>query len=237
MSIAVTRHAPTVWPKTVPELSPTQRLVEDDWMRHWLEVLPSRHGRVERFNHEYPKRMSPSGGRSLEIGPGLGGHARHEDLSAQEYHAVELRPELAEALRAELPEVDVVTADCQERLPFEDGYFDRVLAIHVLEHLPDLPRALAEVRRVLRPGGRFAVVIPCEGGLGYALGRRLTVQRRFERRYGMPYRPHIEADHCNRPREILEEVERAFRVIDRTYWPLRVPLVDANLLLGITGER
>jgi SAM-dependent methyltransferase len=237
VSVAVTRRTPTEWPKTVPELSPTQRLVEDDWMRHWLEVLPSKHGRVEHFNHEYPKRAAPPGGRTLEIGPGLGGHARHEDLSVQEYHAVELRPELADALRAELPDVHVVAADCQERLPYDDAYFDRVLAIHVLEHLPDLPRALAEVRRVLKPGGRFAIVIPCEGGRGYALGRRLTVQRLFERRYGMPYTPHIEADHCNRPHEILEELRKVFGTVDTTYWPVRVPIVDVNLLIGASMVR
>lgn len=221
----------------MPELSPEQRRIQDDWMRHWLQVLPARYGRVERFNHEYPKRAAPPGGRTLEIGPGLGGHARHEDLSGQDYHAVELRQELAEALQAELPLARVVVADCQDRLPYEDGFFDRVLAVHVLEHLPDLPRALDEARRVLRPGGRLAAVFPCEGGLGHRLGRRLTVQRRFERRYGMPYGPHIAADHVNVPREIVAELRRRFRVLDRTFWPLRVPVVDVNLMIGVTVER
>jgi ubiquinone/menaquinone biosynthesis C-methylase UbiE len=35
-------------------------------------------------------------------------------------------------------------------MPFEDGYFDRVIAIHVLEHLPDLPRALREISRLMK---------------------------------------------------------------------------------------
>lgn len=231
------RRTPTVWPKAVPELTPTQRLVEDDWMRHWLSVFPDRYGRVERFNHGYPLRTAPPGGRTLEIGPGLGGHARHEDLTIQEYHAVELRQELADTLQAQMPDVTVVAADCQRELPYEDGYFDRVLAIHVLEHLPDLPGALDEVHRVLRPGGRLAVAIPAEGGLAHRLGRRLTVQRQFERRYGMPYGPHIAADHVNRPREIAEELAARFTVVDRTYWPLKVPLIDLNLMLGITVER
>ena len=64
-----------------------------------------------------------------------------EDLSLQEYHAVELREELAQALADRQPGVKAIAANCQERLPYEDGFFDRVLAIHVLEHLPDLPRA------------------------------------------------------------------------------------------------
>jgi len=46
------------------------------------------------------------------------------------------------------------TADAQT-LPFDDDAFDAVLANHMLYHVPDLPRALAEIRRVLRPAGRL----------------------------------------------------------------------------------
>ncbi len=49
---------------------------------------------------------------------------------------------------------DFRTADAQS-LPFDDDTFDAVLANHMLYHVPDLPRALAEVRRVVRPGGRL----------------------------------------------------------------------------------
>lgn len=47
-------------------------------------------------------------------------------------------------------------------LPFGDASVDAVYAGHVLEHIDpaDLPAALAEIRRVLRPGGRFAAVGP-----------------------------------------------------------------------------
>jgi 2-polyprenyl-6-hydroxyphenyl methylase/3-demethylubiquinone-9 3-methyltransferase len=43
-----------------------------------------------------------------------------------------------------------------ERLPFADGTFDAVVAADVLEHLADLPAAVAELTRVLAPGGSFA---------------------------------------------------------------------------------
>ncbi|MDF1522377.1 MAG: class I SAM-dependent methyltransferase [Trueperaceae bacterium] len=42
-----------------------------------------------------------------------------------------------------------------DALPFDDGAFDLVFANHMLYHVPDLPRAVAELRRVLRPGGRL----------------------------------------------------------------------------------
>jgi SAM-dependent methyltransferase len=52
-----------------------------------------------------------------------------------------------------------VTGDAT-RLPFADGAFDRVIASEVLEHVPDDRAAIAELVRVLRPGGTVAVTVP-----------------------------------------------------------------------------
>ena len=46
------------------------------------------------------------------------------------------------------------------RLRFADGVFATVFANCVVEHIPDLPRVLAECRRVLRPGGMFIATVP-----------------------------------------------------------------------------
>lgn len=42
-----------------------------------------------------------------------------------------------------------------QQIPYADGYFDAVIANHMLYHVPDLPKALSEIRRVLKPGGRL----------------------------------------------------------------------------------
>lgn len=46
------------------------------------------------------------------------------------------------------------------RLPFADDSFDRIIASEVLEHVPDDGAALAELTRVLRPGGTLAATVP-----------------------------------------------------------------------------
>jgi SAM-dependent methyltransferase len=53
--------------------------------------------------------------------------------------------------------VKFILADAQA-LPFDDKTFDVVTARHMLYHVPDIPRALREIRRVLRPGGRFLAI-------------------------------------------------------------------------------
>jgi SAM-dependent methyltransferase len=218
------------WPKAPPPLSDEQQLVRDDFMRYWHEQLPRRYALIERFNHGWVARRGS--GRTLEIGAGLGEHIGWEP-DTDGYVAVELREKMAAALRRAHPGVEVVVADCQRRLPFPDASFDRVLAIHVLEHLPNLPAALAEVERVLRPNGRFLVVVPCEGGLAYSLARRLSAERLFRRRYGMSYDWFVRSEHLNVPAEIRAECDRRFRTVATRWFPLLVPSVTLNLALGL----
>ena len=59
--------------------------------------------------------------------------------------------------------VDRVMATAQGdgvHLPFPDDTFDRIIAAEVLEHIPDDDGAIAELHRVLKPGGTIAVTIP-----------------------------------------------------------------------------
>jgi SAM-dependent methyltransferase len=59
-------------------------------------------------------------------------------------------------LRAEPPTARVMRTDA-EHLPFADEVADVVVASHMLYHVPDQERALAEIRRVLRPSGRVII--------------------------------------------------------------------------------
>jgi len=227
------------WPKSPPPLTPEQRIVHDDFMKRWHEILPQRYGQVERFNHSFPVRNSRAGfRRTIEVGAGLGEHLEYESLSGEQesaYSAVELRENMADRIRARHPHISVIVGDCQDRLPFPDGHFDRYLAIHVLEHLPNLPACVGEAWRLLdKQRGQLLVVIPCEGGLAYSLARRASAQPIFERTYHMPYRPFIEREHLNRPHEILAELAPYFSLEARRFYPLPLlPLVPVNLCLGL----
>ena len=229
------------WPKTFPPLTPEDEAVSHDWMQHFHTAISTNFGRVERFNHGYPIRHAPREfATSLEIGAGVGGHYAHElralsPRQAENYYAVELRPNMADELSRRFPSVKVYVGDCQRPMPFATGFFDRIIANNVLEHLPNLPECLKEVRRLLQPDrGVFSVVIPCEGGLGYSLGRAVTSKRQYEKRYGKPYAEFIRRDHVNTAREVLAELRPLFRVAGREFWPLRVPVVALNLFIGLT---
>ena len=97
-------------------------------------------------------------GRVIEIGAGNGLNFAHYPREVEEVVAVEpesyLRARAQEAA-AKAP-VKVTVADgTADRLPAEDGEFDAAVASLVLCTVPDPARALAEARRVLRPGGEL----------------------------------------------------------------------------------
>jgi SAM-dependent methyltransferase len=98
--------------------------------------------------------------RVLELGPGEGELAERiaGELGADVY-AVDQSPRMVELTRAR--GVDAVVGDAQE-LPFLEGSFDCVVAAWMLFHVPDLERTLLEVRRVLRPSGRFVAATNSE---------------------------------------------------------------------------
>jgi ubiquinone/menaquinone biosynthesis C-methylase UbiE len=52
-----------------------------------------------------------------------------------------------------------------QNIPFPDGCFDVVIANHMLYHVPDLPKALSEVKRILKSGGKFYAATNGNGGM------------------------------------------------------------------------
>jgi SAM-dependent methyltransferase len=222
------------WPKQRPALSTEQLRILEDWYSYWLGVQPGTFSRVTRFNNEYSLRSYRPGARTLEIGAGTGEHLAFENLTNQEYLTLELRQSFAEQIRRNYPRIQVILGDCEQRIDLPDSSIDRAIAIHVLEHLAGLPGALDEIRRILKPDGAFSVVIPCEGGFAYNLGRRVSSKRIFEKRYRQSYNWLIGYEHINHAAEVVSELEKRFRIRHRQFWPLCIPSIQANLVLGLT---
>lgn len=95
--------------------------------------------------------------RLLDVGCGQGRHAF--EALRREAAVVALDREAAECKELRAADVVAVNADVVA-LPFADASFDRIVAAEVLEHVDDDLAAVAELARVLRPGGLLAVTVP-----------------------------------------------------------------------------
>ena len=107
-----------------------------------------------------------------------------EDLRERWPHALLVGVDLVAAgLRTastNVPEAELLLADVT-RLPFRDATVDAVVSANLVEHVPDDAAALAEVARVLRPGGRASIIVPAGPGLYDYYDRFLKHERRYGR--------------------------------------------------------
>jgi ubiquinone/menaquinone biosynthesis C-methylase UbiE len=97
-------------------------------------------------------------GRVIEVGAGNGMNFAHYPPEVTAVVAVEPEPLLRELAEAEATKVRVpveVVDGTASRLPADDASFDAAVASLVLCSVPDVHAALAEIRRVLRPGGQL----------------------------------------------------------------------------------
>jgi ubiquinone/menaquinone biosynthesis C-methylase UbiE len=117
----------------------------------------SRHEPAEIRRHR-DELLGGLSGRVIEVGAGTGSNFAHYPATVDEVVAVEPEPYLRERARAAAADADVrieVVDGVADDLPAENASFDAAVACLVLCTVPDQAHALAELRRVLRPGGEL----------------------------------------------------------------------------------
>lgn len=83
---------------------------------------------------------------------------RMQELGAKAY-GIDINPEaIADGVADDLQVMDATD------LKFPDAMFDKVYSLHTIEHIPDITKALKEMERVLKPGGRLVLTYPTEPG-------------------------------------------------------------------------
>lgn len=110
----------------------------------------------------------PANGRILEIGAGTGVNFKFYP-NCRHAVASEISRQMIEIARPKAHQIDLIQTDAQT-LPFPADHFDAAFATLVFCSVPDPARGFAEIRRVLKPGGRLTLIehVRPDGLLGYA---------------------------------------------------------------------
>jgi 2-polyprenyl-3-methyl-5-hydroxy-6-metoxy-1,4-benzoquinol methylase len=136
----------------------------DDWREAVWRAVPEG-AEPERFTARRSfllDRVTP-GARVLDLGCGDGAFAAELLAAGCEVTMADVAEQALRRARVRAPEAEAVKLADGEPLPFAEDAFDVVWAGEVLEHVADVVGLLAEVRRVLRWGGRLLVTTPWHG--------------------------------------------------------------------------
>jgi ubiquinone/menaquinone biosynthesis C-methylase UbiE len=188
---------------------------------------------VMRRGHEILDRTATYDARSsiLEVGAGPGMHLSFVRGPFNRYVVTDGSEDMVKQARAkhrDRPNVEFQKENAMS-LSAPDSSFDRLIATHLLEHLPEPHRVLREWHRVVRPGGTISLILPCDPGFAWRLGRHFGPRARGELA-GLPYDYFEAREHINPILNLTTFIDYYFDEVARFWWPLRLPSSDLNLL-------
>ncbi len=168
----------------------------------------------------------------LEVGAGTGEHLKYVRHGFREYWLTDLNPPFLDQIashktHSKQGKICIEKQDATA-LTFAEESFDRVIAAHVLEHLVHPEKTLREWMRVLKPGGILTVLLPCDPGVGWRLGRFLVARNKFIEA-GIDYDYWIAREHVNPINNSVTFIRYYFPKLKESWLPMKIPSIDLNL--------
>jgi ubiquinone/menaquinone biosynthesis C-methylase UbiE len=214
----------------------------DEFNRLWVQEYSSQNynrGLAAHVLRESHKVIERSFGRDvcfkevLELGSGDGMHldfVTHQYVNyllTDESHAMLNR---ARQRHKDNARVKFRTMDAR-KIDLPSNSIDRIVAVHVLEHLTDPHLVLAEWNRVLRTGGVLSIILPSDPGIAWRLGRLLGPRSKWKR-LGVFYDYWMAREHVNSIFNLRTLIRYYFEYVDEYWYPFRIPAADLNLIYG-----
>jgi len=197
---------------------------DDAGPRGWALALFRRSVLKQRKLAEVEAMLGPTAGlRCLDLGSDNGAVSLLLREGGGSWASGDLTEEAVASIRGLVAE-DVHRVE-GGRLPFADGEFDAVAVVDMLEHVPDEAAFVAELGRVIKPGGRLVVNTPHD---------KRTVLRRLRHALGQTDEKHGHLRPGYTPERLRELLAARFVLEDhRTYSRFFSELVDTAINLGV----
>jgi len=193
---------------------------------------------VQNWGHIVTAQFLPPGGLILDLGAGTGEHQNFA-RKGDRYIALDADLDVLRIGREQGRTPPNLQAFAQ-RLPFANASFDGVVAVYILEHLSDLETCIAELARLLKPGGVLSVALPTEGMM-FRLGRRLVTAPFAVRKLGFAsvqaYEDYVATLHINQLEDIFACLERRFELVEMRWFPFLISSKALNTVVALKALR
>jgi phosphatidylethanolamine/phosphatidyl-N-methylethanolamine N-methyltransferase len=133
----------------------------------------------------------------------------------------------AEKCRAAKIEIEAQDAT---RLTWADNSAGRLIASHVLEHLPEPHNVLREWSRVVKPGGIISIALPCDPGFLWRFGRNFGPRRNNLANGNTHYDYWMAREHVNAIQNLWTMIDYYFPERHESWFPAMVKSFDFNLV-------
>ena len=219
---------------------------DQDWL-DWLRLEPTIYDEmvyksnpvnsyINRHGHRWCEKQFGKNiyfNRVLEVGGGTGEHLHHIKHSYSTYHLTDLNSKLLDKARSIWDSNSKIIFEEADtlKLKYPDNYFDRLISMANLEHIPNPHIALKEWKRVVKPGGTISIMIPTEGGIAWNLGRYLTTRRYFQKK-GLSLDYIIAREHINACYRLHALIMFYFEKRKDHWWPTGIPTAQINLIFA-----
>jgi ubiquinone/menaquinone biosynthesis C-methylase UbiE len=197
--------------------NPLRGNVEHYYKNYYSKMMGHDSDGILSILWKYPHKLMEKPFRSnrglniLELGFGEGEHISFVANDFESYVATDIDEERLLRVKKSLPS-KVTTLACDAmKLPFQDATYDRVIATCLIAHLPDPESALVEWRRVLKPGGKLTIYVPCEPGFSLRLFRMLFTAPKAKKLGFEGFNLYISRDHINDAFRVLNMAAEVFR--------------------------
>lgn len=190
---------------------------------------------VNNAGYDILKKIDFSNKDILELGPGKINHIKYWNCIPKSYAIADIRQPFLDINDSLL---------CKEKisftkhlinkdytLPFKTESKDIIITFFQLEHLNPLENYINEYLRVLKPNGLLVGAIPCEGGLGWGLGRFLTTRRWLLANTTINPDKLICWEHPNFADFIINTISQSSKKQHLSFWPLKFSSIDLNLVV------
>ena len=201
-------------------------------------------GILMRTNHKklsygVDKKMNK---KILEIGGGANPHFKIVNLEGVEEYWISDNKILLDNLKLNKTNINNVPINYHnaEKDPFYNDFvsknikFNRIIASHVLEHIPNPEKTFLKWIDLLEPDGQLDIAIPCDPGILFRIGQ-LIGRKKAIKNYKLNFKEielMMSREHINSCQNI-QKIIKYYTSSKITYFPFKVPFINLNLFMFI----